>query len=417
MCAMAAAMETPASAFSGDAPFERLSRRHGIKIVPEMACSVEECSLAVGETVGYESILSASRMNSAVVIFLDTIEKVNKVVQSGVVIKDTFTPVMPLSQPVRKITLSNVPPFVKDDLLLAELSRHGKIVSKMKKIPLGCKSPLLKHVVCFRRQVHMILKSETEELSVAFKFKVDGYDYVVFASSETMRCFGCGQEGHLRRFCKEKNENIAPAQDGGGAVEEEQVEDEVRNDGNLTEVMVEEVIDTDMGEKGGDGEGVNAEFSNVIEMAESVLEGEGEGEGMCNELGKEEEVFKTPSTKRKRVKPNIERPGSSSNKFDDGEQSTLEDSDSEVTGNRNSGRLRSDYSFGKIRSFLQKTKNMKNVQVVDFFSDREMFIESVGTMMRGEGSEQFTVQEIFRLKKFVAKLRRELQTENGFETT
>ncbi len=37
--------------------------------------------------------------------------------------------------------------------------------------------------------------------------------------------------------------------------------------------------------------------------------------------------------------------------------------------------------------------------------------------MRGEGTEQFTVQEIYRLKKFVAKLRQELQTENGFETT
>lgn len=46
-----------------------------------------------------------------------------------------------------------------------------------------------------------------------------------------------------------------------------------------------------------------------------------------------------------------------------------------------------------------------------------MFIESVGTLMRGEGTEQFTVQEIYRLKKFVAKLRQELQTENGFETT
>ncbi len=37
--------------------------------------------------------------------------------------------------------------------------------------------------------------------------------------------------------------------------------------------------------------------------------------------------------------------------------------------------------------------------------------------MRGEGTEQFTVQEIYRLKKFVSKLRQELQTENGFETT
>lgn len=40
-------------------------------------------------------------MNGAVVIFLDTIEKVNSVVQSGVVIQDTFTPLIPLVQPAK----------------------------------------------------------------------------------------------------------------------------------------------------------------------------------------------------------------------------------------------------------------------------------------------------------------------------
>lgn len=93
---------------------------------------VEECSFVVGKGVGYESVLPASRMNSAVV-FLDVVEKVNGVVQSEIIIKDTFTPVMPLVQPAGKITLSNVPPFIKDNLLLAELSRHGKIVYQMKK--------------------------------------------------------------------------------------------------------------------------------------------------------------------------------------------------------------------------------------------------------------------------------------------
>lgn len=46
-----------------------------------------------------------------------------------------------------------------------------------------------------------------------------------------------------------------------------------------------------------------------------------------------------------------------------------------------------------------------------------MFVDSVVTLMRNEGEEQFTVQEIYRLRKFVGKLRSELQKENGFETT
>ncbi len=47
--------------------------------------SVEKCCLAVGEVVGHESILSASKMNNAIVIFLSTVEKANELVEAGIV--------------------------------------------------------------------------------------------------------------------------------------------------------------------------------------------------------------------------------------------------------------------------------------------------------------------------------------------
>ncbi len=254
----------------------------------------------------------------------------------------------------------------------------------------------------------MILKSEIDELSVAFKFRIDGYDYIVFASSETMKCFGCGREGHVRRACPEKDEDVA-AEDGGVIVEE-QVRDNAINGEKSTEHVAEQVNDIEIKETdGGEGEDLSVESSNVVEAAETVLE-----EGMDSDFGNEDEIFKTPSSKRKRAKANMEK-ARTSDKCDESEQSALDESDSEVTDTR--GKQRSDYSFGKIRVFLQKTKNLKKVQVVDYFPDRRMFIKSVGTLMRGEGTDQFTVQEIYRLKKFVAKLRQELQTENGFETT
>jgi len=138
--------------------------------------------------------VSASRMNSAFVLFFSTIEKANELVQKGVVIKGSLTPVFPLSTPAKKIMISNIPPFVKDEMIVQELSRHGKIVSPIKKIPLGCKSPLVKHLVSFRRQVFMILKDGEDELDLVFKFKIEGFDYTVFASSDTtIKCFGCGE--------------------------------------------------------------------------------------------------------------------------------------------------------------------------------------------------------------------------------
>jgi len=78
-------MATPGSGES----FISLTRRHGVKI--DSGAGVEGCSLAVGEAVGHENIVSASRMNSAVVVFVKTVDLANKLVQSGIVIKGVFS--------------------------------------------------------------------------------------------------------------------------------------------------------------------------------------------------------------------------------------------------------------------------------------------------------------------------------------
>ncbi len=49
-------------------------------------------------------------------------------------------------------------------------------MSLIKLIPMSCKSPHLKHVMSFRRQVLMVLKNNDEELNLVFKFKIYGYD-------------------------------------------------------------------------------------------------------------------------------------------------------------------------------------------------------------------------------------------------
>ena len=75
-----------------------------------------------------------------------SLKTVNKLVETGTTVNGLFEPVLPLTQLATKITLSNVPQFISDDFLLDELSRHGKVVSPMRKILSGCKSPLLKQL-------------------------------------------------------------------------------------------------------------------------------------------------------------------------------------------------------------------------------------------------------------------------------
>ena len=100
--------------------------------------------------------------------------------------------------------MSNLPPFVSDDALKRELSRHGQLVSAIKMKSSGCKSPKLKHAVGFRRYVYMILKAGIDDLNLAMRFKVDGFDYTIYATTEAMKCFGCGQAGHAVRSCPDE---------------------------------------------------------------------------------------------------------------------------------------------------------------------------------------------------------------------
>ena len=147
---------------AGIMEFQRLTRQHGVKI--QSSASVEECSLAIGDVVGHENVKSASRMNSAIVVFIATIEKARQLIVTGIVLNDAYTIVLPLSSPSKKVIISNVPPFIDDNLIEDKLSVYGRLVLSMRKISLGGKSSLLKHVISFRRQVYMVLDNGEEEL-------------------------------------------------------------------------------------------------------------------------------------------------------------------------------------------------------------------------------------------------------------
>ena len=41
-------------------------------------------------------------------------------------------------------------------------------------------------------------------MNLALRFKIDGFDYTIYATTEAMKCFGCGQAGHAVRSCPDK---------------------------------------------------------------------------------------------------------------------------------------------------------------------------------------------------------------------
>lgn len=404
----------------GSGSFNSLTRRHGVKI--DSNASVEDCGLAVGEEIGHDNVLSASRMNGAVVVFAKTVDLANQLVQNGVVIKGIFTPVLPLSTPSKKVILSNVPPFIPNEVLANLLARHGKIVSPIKMIPIGTKSPLLKHVVSFRRYVYMILQEHLDDLDLSLNFRHEDFNYVIFVTTNNIKCFNCGGMGHLIRACPNRvdklNEATLPAVNDENSVNAEEHQNAAVpiTDGEVPGPSSVQTVTALVG-KTAEIEPVDrsVEEDMIVTVAE-VNEAENRSDiadvvGECSvhresvmlsEL--DDCTFKTPQKRRLEQRPSDEKAKKGFNP-DVSQTDTESESDfSECSATCNlsqSGSSSRSYSADDIKSFLKETRNVRKVRIEQYFPDTIQFIDKV-RMYRNEGC--FSNQEVYRLKKILAKL-------------
>ncbi|KAL0172965.1 hypothetical protein M9458_033276, partial [Cirrhinus mrigala] len=363
-------------------------------------------------------VLSASRMNSAIVVFLDSIDKANEVVEHGIIVKGELIPVVPLSLPAKKVTISNVPPFVSDLILTQALSRYGKLVSPIKKIPINCSSPLLKHIVSFRWFAYMIINDDAD-LDVSLNFRTDDFDYVVFVTTAKMKCFSCGTFGHLMRNCPEiiaeKERNVGGRSESGDlAGVSGEAEGAPPGEGSVAAAAatpppasssetVEGVIAPTHAETRSD-EG-RKDVDNVTwgktgdGQADRVSENSAEHfQEMCEIAkccGREEEqaIFKTPQKRKKSNEVPDAKVSKKIEMHDDEDletKSDAESSDSSVTVSQNEFIGRS-YELDDIKLFLRSTKNKRGVRVQEYFPDLKQFVDKARSLM-AEGS--FTNKEV-----------------------
>ncbi len=64
----------------------------------------------------------------------------------------------------------------------------------------------------------MIFNFQSDPLNLSAKLSIDGKDYTIFISSDSMRCFVCGDFGHIRQTCPNQDRPAGlpadPAADG-----------------------------------------------------------------------------------------------------------------------------------------------------------------------------------------------------------
>lgn len=91
-----------------------LSLQHDVRLVPGPGVPVEVVLLAVGDVVGHDQLVYASRMNKAVVVFVKEERCVHELVESGLTIEEMFVQVSPLAVPSTRVIVSFVPPFTRN---------------------------------------------------------------------------------------------------------------------------------------------------------------------------------------------------------------------------------------------------------------------------------------------------------------
>lgn len=384
-----------ASLHGGGSP--PLSIKHGVRIVAEPRYTVEQVLLAVGEQVGHENISYGSRMSKAVVAFLREERLVHLLVERGLVLDDLYVPVSPLFVPSTRITVSGVPPFIPNEMLERELLRFGKFASGFRTVRLGCKDAKLQHVQSLRRQAFMYLNDPEQMLEVSFKVKYDTAFYTVYASSGSMKCFECGDVGHKRAACPHKAQAAggsghAPLQQaagpsaGGAQQGAEGAEHGTPNPEAPQESTVQEKHEV-RDERPDDTETQRAE----------------ESEGRGQTAGEAAVAESQSAAENELKKATVEN--------DDEDEDMLEDDSlsqfSDIVPQDIQEDQQQSYTLKDINYFLDETFGRQSVDVAEFFPDVNRFITSVLKIRRVVGYDQLSKQKRFRLKKILAKLRKE----------
>lgn len=410
---------------------------NGCKCFPDQICTVEDVLMAMGKIVGYDKIVSASRMNKAVVVFLEEEKCVNVLVESGIEMSDTFVQVTPLRSPATRVIISNAPPFIKNEAILKELSRFGKFASAIRAVPLGCKNDALKHVTSFRRQVFMFLQAQTKFLEVSFRIQHGESSYMIFATTESMRCFECGDLGHKKLFCPHRKQNeeksaetenieMSNQSDRGKTDKTEKrptlLKEMSAQSKNKKQKVQNEKQTEETQDKSPTNSGRRPSHSlENIQLSEGQVESDKEPMSrsevsdssspkvldvsgvvdQSNICGKDMEIEKACGSGLQFVENDVDDVCVDESRCDS-------DSCSEVSEFELSQSSEDLYTVEEVNDFLDQTKGQK-VDVLKFFPDATKFLRSVMSVQKSVGSDVISKQKRFRLKKLATVVRKSLK--------
>lgn len=267
----------------------------------------------------------------------------------------------------------------------------------------------------------MILNSQSDPLNLSAKLTIEGKDYTIFISSESMKCFICGELGHVRQTCPNRDKNsvneVLPENMVVGGARGSDVADAAPL--LLPQAVTETApmpAPNDSLEENGESFLLTNSNNSAVEIAQVAqvadvkvfvtqpeLSSDHEDESIENEQQIQPEVSEVKTSTDESIDQSQGDYVSQEVDFEK-DDDELYDGNDMMDMENISGRTKL-YSLQQINTFLDNTKGLRKPSIESHFPDLKLFLISCTVAMRKATFDELDRPKRYRLKKILCTVR------------
>lgn len=180
----------------------RPKREYAIIITTVEGLTNDDYLDGVETLISLENVRAVSKLSSGrVCIYLNSRSLVDELKNKKVSVKNHLLELKPYISDNKRVVISNVHPFIPDETIIDALKIHDiKILSHITPLRAGLVKPGRAHILSFRRQFY-IRDEDERKLPDSLQIHYDNTAYWTFLSTDSTACFHCKQTGHIARNC------------------------------------------------------------------------------------------------------------------------------------------------------------------------------------------------------------------------
>ncbi|CAG7816973.1 unnamed protein product [Allacma fusca] len=182
-----------------------VAKDHGFVIKNVAEATMIDYLDSIKEIVGAENIINIGKVasNYGVWVKNDEVSKKLKILEV-VTVKEQSVSIWPYAQPIKKVKLIGVPPFLNNNLIIQELNQYGKVKSDIDTEPLyGALDEYTKHIGSFTRSLLMSFSKDIQ-LPESIIVRNDDTNHEIRTQVGWRKCFYCGSFTHVGANCTTK---------------------------------------------------------------------------------------------------------------------------------------------------------------------------------------------------------------------